>query len=281
MSRATSFTVIDLQCLKKADVCFVIDSSGSICGNTRGTPPCTNWSLFLSFVNNVISTFTVGEHQTRVGVVTFSDDAKLEFTMNQYYHTNDIQEAVLSIFLTGGQTNTGKALRIARTQCFNRNNGERPDVPNIVIVITDDIPTILEYVTETETITLKQISTVLAVGITANVDRQFLQTLSSAPQRENENYFLTPDFPGLQNIPDPLVSETCHVLSRNKPISSAKTQRDTLSSTPNRHGSVRTGNDGNNAEKAQVDVQKGTIMISEFLLCPRNFSNKKLHLSDM
>ena len=247
--------LLDLQCLKKADLCVVIDTSGSVCGNNRVTPSCNNWSLLLSFVNNVIDAFAIEEHQTRVGLVTFSSDAVLAFSMNQYYYVNNIKERVLSIPYTGGQTNTGKALHITRTQCFNRNNGERPDVPNITVVITDGFPTVIEYVTNVEATALKQVSTVFSVGITKFVDRQFLQMLSSAPQRENENYFLTPEFSGLQTILDSLVAETCH-LSSTKKIP-PDNQKETLSQTLNSDASVKTSNV--QSETADSDALKGII----------------------
>ena len=201
--------VPDLQCFRQADVCFVIDSSGSICGTSQAGSTCDNWSLLLSFVNSIIDAFTVGEQQTRVGVVTFANDAVLVVPMNRYFNHQDLKTAVLSIGYTGGQTNTGEALHVVRTQCFSSNNGERAGVPNIAVVMTDGLPTVIEYDMNTEASLLKQQSTVLAVGITDSVEKPLLKTISSAPRRENENYFSTPDFSSLSNIIRALVVETC------------------------------------------------------------------------
>ena len=41
----------------------------------------------------------------------------------------------------GGNTNTTGGLRVMRTQIFNPYNGDRPDVPNVCILVTDGVPT--------------------------------------------------------------------------------------------------------------------------------------------
>ncbi len=163
----------------------------------------------LSFVNSVINAFDIGEDKTRVGVVTFSNDAQLQFPMNEFLDSRALQESVLAIRHIGGQTNTGKGLYVTRQECFSEFYGDRPGVVNIAVVITDGLPTIMEYDTLFESDLLKEKSTVLAVGITANVESQFLRDISSFPQRENENYFTTPDFSDLTGILNVLVSETC------------------------------------------------------------------------
>lgn len=160
-------------------------------------------------MNNIISAFDIGEKQTRVGVVTFSSDASLTFPMNMYYDAQELKDSVSSIRHLGGQTNTGKALHVTRTQCFNTENGERNSVPNIAVVITDGLPTIMEYNFMAEASLLKSFSTVLSIGITRSVEKQLLKDISSPPQRENENFFATPDFSSLGSIIGTLVTETC------------------------------------------------------------------------
>ena len=41
----------------------------------------------------------------------------------------------------GGVTNTEEAFMVTRTQCFGEQNGDRDYAPNVVIIITDGIPT--------------------------------------------------------------------------------------------------------------------------------------------
>ena len=165
----------------------------------------------LSFISNILDAFSIGEQETRIGLVTFSTNAKLEIPLDRYYDANELKDVVLSLKLIGGETNTGKALHIARTECFNSNYGGRTGVPNIAVIITDGLPTILTYDTSSEATMLKQIATTLAVGVTESVETQLLKDLSSMPQRENENYFSSPRFSSLDDILKTLVIETCQV----------------------------------------------------------------------
>jgi len=48
---------------------------------------------------------------------------------------------VRSIAYVGGNTNTTGGLRLMRSEIFNIANGDRPDVANVAILITDGIPT--------------------------------------------------------------------------------------------------------------------------------------------
>ena len=187
----------------------MIDSSGSICGSNHVGSSCENWSLLLSFVNTIIDTFTIGEQQTRVGVVTFSNDATLKFGLNQFLDKDDLKRAVSSTHHIGGSTNTGKALHVARTQCFGTNQGKRRSASKISIIITDGLRTIIENNVNDEAALLKKMSTVLVVGVTNSVEKQLLRDISSEPQKENESYFVTPDFITLSTIVKTLVTETC------------------------------------------------------------------------
>ncbi len=224
------------RCFRRADVCFVIDSSGSICGN-QVQSSCYNWFTLLSFVNSIIDAFDVGVDRTRVGLVTFSNDAVLQFGMNVYHNATLLKDAVLSTRHIGGQTNTGKALRVTRTQCFSSANGERADVVNIAVVLTDGLPTIIEFDTMAEAARLKRVSSVLAVGITPNIEPAFLRDISSAPQRENENFFTTPHFSDLSSILRVLVTETCQAPLRTQPSSSTTSSTTTaISSTSSSPG---------------------------------------------
>lgn len=48
-----------------------------------------------------------------------------------------------------------------------------------------------------------------AIGITQFIDEATLKFLSSSPQEKDNNYFISPDFNGLQNILDTVLQNTC------------------------------------------------------------------------
>lgn len=101
-------------CLAKvADVVFVIDSSGSV-GEV-------NFLKIKEFMKQTVSVFDIGDDFTRVGVITFSTTARLEFLLNTYNTTKDLINAIDRIGYSHGGTNTGKLypyLILLFTPCF-------------------------------------------------------------------------------------------------------------------------------------------------------------------
>ena len=165
--------------------------------------------MILEFVNEIVNAFTIGEQDTRVGVVRFSNNALFTFPLNEYFEKSVLRQAVLGIQYIGGTTNTAEALQVTRNQCFNRANGERLGVDNLAIVITDGLPTVFDLDLTSEAEQLKSVATVIAVGITDNVEESLLREISSPPQQVNQNYFSAPDFSSLNNILRALIFETC------------------------------------------------------------------------
>lgn len=71
--------------------------------------------------------------ETRVGAVKFSNIGTLQFDLNDYTDKPSMLRAVDRISYAGGFTNTSGGLRVMRSQCFNPQEGDRFDVPNIAI----------------------------------------------------------------------------------------------------------------------------------------------------
>ena len=51
-----------------------------------------------------------------------------------------LKSAVRNTHYCGGDTNTTGGLRLARTEIFNAVNGDRPEVPNVIVLITGSNP---------------------------------------------------------------------------------------------------------------------------------------------
>ncbi len=187
----------------------MIDSSGSIRDANPPDGSADNWMMILTFVRDVIEAFTIGEQDTRVGLVRFSNDALFTFPLDEFSDKMALQEAVLEVGYIGGTTNTAAALQLTRTACLSPDNGERPGVDNLVIVITDGLPTVFDLDLDLEIASLKRVATVIAVGITDMAEESLLRDLSSPPQQINQNYFAAPDFASLDNILRALIIETC------------------------------------------------------------------------
>jgi Mg-chelatase subunit ChlD len=74
-------------------------------------------------------------------VSSTGNEGTLHFYLNNYTDITSLRAAVRGIPYLGGNTNTTGGLRVMRTQIFNQAYGDRPDVPNVCILITDGVPT--------------------------------------------------------------------------------------------------------------------------------------------
>ena len=114
-------------CKARADVAFLVDSSGSI-GRAR-------WPKVLDFLKNIISAFNVGPDDTHVAVVAYSTNAKLEFTFNTLsgaqITTEEYGKLIDIIRFQRGFTYIDKALKMADEQVFVTSAGMRPGVPKV------------------------------------------------------------------------------------------------------------------------------------------------------
>ncbi len=72
------------------DLVFVIDDSGSICDSDPTRRPrngipidCNNWSFVKLFIRRILSSLTIGERDTRVALVRFSDMIDVIFYLDR------------------------------------------------------------------------------------------------------------------------------------------------------------------------------------------------------
>ncbi len=197
-------------CTDIADICLVIDSSGSI--NDPPGQSVNNWDLVKEFASTLVDFFTIGPDQTRFGAVIFSSGAFLEFPLNRHTNSADLKRAIRNLRYLARETNTPEAFKIARTQCFTAENGDRPDVRNVIIFISDGLPHPRDRREPAiaEARVLKAFNTrIIAVGVTDSIDLGFLQEISSLPRIENQDYFRTPSFEALSMISQTVAEVGC------------------------------------------------------------------------
>ena len=72
-----------------ADVAFLLDSSGSIGAD--------NWPKILDFVKDIVKRFDIDPYHTQVGVITYGNQAGLNFDLKQYSSMDDILGAISAI----------------------------------------------------------------------------------------------------------------------------------------------------------------------------------------
>lgn len=93
---------------------------------------------------------------------------------------------------------------------FTSARGDRSNVPNIAIVITDGVSNKDKdrTIPDAEAARAKGIR-IFSVGITNKIDEDELRRMASLPQEINKQYFTTPSFNMLSNILDTIVAQTC------------------------------------------------------------------------
>lgn len=113
----------------RKDIAFVIDESGSV--------GSVNFAKQLTFLQKVAASFAVGPEATLFGAVTFNTAARLAFTFDQHTTQSELQSAISSVSYVPGGTSIGAGIDFARQHLFTATNGDRADVDDYIIVITD------------------------------------------------------------------------------------------------------------------------------------------------
>ncbi|XP_052469986.1 vitrin-like isoform X3 [Carassius gibelio] len=122
----TDQLVCSKTCLNANDIAFVIDGSSSV-----GTG---NFRTVLQFVANVTQEFEISDTDTRVGIIQYTYEQRLEFAFGQHNNKADLLNAIKRINYWSGGTSTGAAITYAADQLFTKS---KPNKRKIMIVITD------------------------------------------------------------------------------------------------------------------------------------------------
>ena len=189
---------------------FVVDSSGSIRDANPKDKSYDNWALLLDFMVQLVDALNIGSNQVRIGAVKFSTSASSVFHLNRYADKTSLKEAIKQIKYSGGHTNIASGIRIMHDTEFTTENGDRSDVQNIAVVITDGVSTRDESSTIPEAIRARNDSIkIYSVGITNSVDEGEVRQMSSTPQLKDKNYFLAADFRNLERVALAITSDAC------------------------------------------------------------------------
>ena len=90
-------------------------------------------------IKRVVDKLDVGLDNVRISVVQYSDDAHMEFLLNQYSTKEEVRQAVSRLRSRGGnQLNTGRALDWVSKHIYQRSAGSRIEeaVPQFLILVT-------------------------------------------------------------------------------------------------------------------------------------------------
>jgi len=111
------------------DIVFVLDNSINI--------NAANFGLMKSFVSRLVQRLEIDSGNTRVGLITFSTQVRLGFDLNAHSSVAAVQSAISSLTYQGGSSNTAAALTYVRTSMLTSAAGDRSNVSNVVVLLTD------------------------------------------------------------------------------------------------------------------------------------------------
>ncbi|XP_055985295.1 collagen alpha-6(VI) chain [Sorex fumeus] len=177
----------------KADIMFLVDSSGSI--------GLENFSKMKAFMKNLVSKSQIGPDKVQIGVVQFSDINKEEFPLNRYMSQSEISNAIDAMGHIGETTMTGSALTFV-SQNFSPAKGARPSVKRFLILITDGEAH--DAVTDPAAALRQEGIIIYSVGVFGSNVTQ-LEEISG----RRELVFYVENFDILQHIEDDLVFGIC------------------------------------------------------------------------
>ena len=110
-----------------------------------------NFKLVLGFVDKVIRQIGVGNDVHRFAVVTFNTLPEIEVHLKDYVgDEGGLEYDLLTLEYNPGHTNTAGLLKVIRDQVFTFENGDRPAVPNLVLILTDGLSNINRGLTAVE-----------------------------------------------------------------------------------------------------------------------------------
>ncbi|KAI8764266.1 collagen alpha-6(VI) chain [Biomphalaria glabrata] len=158
-------------CAQKLDLVIILDTSGSV------TEP--NFKLSIAFIQNLLKPLHIGPDNIRVALMRYSTDVEVVSYLNERMNKEEKEKDVLTIQYKSGGTHTHEALKKTRTDVLLEKNGDRPEVQDLVVLITDEMFTSRETKEEAMKLKSKQYLKILTIGVTKDIDESELRNVSS------------------------------------------------------------------------------------------------------
>ncbi|CAG2237299.1 unnamed protein product [Mytilus edulis] len=186
------------------DLVFIIDASNSI-----------GWGNFLrlkNFLRGFLTHLSIDNGAVRVGAVVYSTSVEIEFHLDSYTTSADIDKHMSKIKYTDGVTFTAGALNVTKNVLFTAAKGDREDIPNFVILVTDGNSNYRKDLTIEYADNLKDVAVIYALGIGKELEEnsQELMAIVRQPDLGNADmYQMLKDYQALEELKVAIFDNMC------------------------------------------------------------------------
>lgn len=183
--------------MKPADVVFLLDSSGSV--------GLTNFNQIKNLVKIFVEKSVIGPSNVQVSVVSFSTTVIENFKLSRYQSKWDLLIALNAVQYSGGSTHISEAILHAIQHSFTQAAGDRPLVPNFLIVVTDGRSISPLKTKEAANLAHQAGIITFAIGIGSSVSSQELQDIAT----DSKHVFQVQTFGAISELLNELKTNIC------------------------------------------------------------------------
>ncbi|KAK0044362.1 collagen alpha-6(VI) chain [Biomphalaria pfeifferi] len=158
-------------CAQKLDLVIIVDTSSSVTG--------PNFKLSIAFIQNLLRPLQIGPDNIRVALMRYSTDVDVVSYLGERMNKEEKEKDLLKIKYKYGNTHTHEALRKTTTDVLVEKKGDRPEVQDLVVLITDGKSTKRGTKEEAMKLKSKQYLKILTIGVTKEIDEPELMNVSS------------------------------------------------------------------------------------------------------
>ncbi|XP_046556400.1 collagen alpha-1(XIV) chain-like [Haliotis rubra] len=181
------------------DIAFIVDASSSV-GNDH-------FRLVVDYIKSVLSTTDIDGGKVRAAVLTYSTDTTVHINLNDFKTKKEIYGALDGIPYVPGWTNAAEAFQTLRTKVLTARTGDRDNVKNVALLITDGRSNINKDRVVLEANEVKKAGThVLAVGV-GLASLEEVDNVVTSPA--NENRFTVASYEDLRGLGEVLFPFLC------------------------------------------------------------------------
>lgn len=186
-------------CNNSVDVVFMVDATGNI--------DYSNFRKILDYIRDICLLLSVDSGMVRVGLMTYSDQPHIVFTLKDYTTTTAIRAAISNASYVGSYNNMAGVLESLRTTVFTVANGDRPDAPNVGVLFTSARSRNPVATQQQADMARRAGITLIVVACGSWLDMDEVRSVASYP---TENTVYQKNFDSMQqNTAQPIVNQIC------------------------------------------------------------------------